>query len=179
MKMEKEINYMIVAKIVEIMFIITFIILSFILLQNIRGNGISFEKSLGLDLSYTSLKLENQMVYSMYPTSENEVITRLKDTKIMVENNSLTEENYRVILRVSKASSLDYNVVKIAINDKIFHLSTIFLGEDEMYYKFLIASDTLKGARKEYNVKLLISEIPINEIQNKQLVASLELEKAS
>ena len=178
MKVEKQINYLIAAKIFEIAFVVIFIFLSFFLMQNIRNNGISLEKSSGLELNFTGLKVENPIDYPMYPMSNLEAMTKLKDTNIIVENNGLVEENFNMLLQIRKTSSLDYHALNIAVDDRIFSLSTIFLGEDEKNYNFLIVTDKIKREKKEYKIKIWLDETVGNEMQNKQLTLSFELEKA-
>lgn len=178
MRIEKQINYLITAKVMEIVFVVIFLFLSFFLVQNIRNNGIFFEKSSGLELSFTGLTVENPIDYAMYPMSDLEAMLKLKNTTIVIENNSLTEENFKVLLRISKTSSLDYHALKILVEENIFSLPTIYVGEDEENYNFLVVNDKIKGEKKEYKVKLWLDETTGNEMQNKQMVLSFGLEKA-
>lgn len=176
MNATKNLNMLIAAKIAEIIFVCTFILLSIPLCQNM-GKAVAKIEFSDKNLNFTSLAIENNLDYSMYPMSQKDALNKLAPTKLIVENNSLTTENYDLILKISKNSTLDYNCLNIAIDDKIVPLNTLKYMEDSINNYFIIASESLKGNNKEYSIKLWIDEKTGNEMQNKELNLSFELEK--
>lgn len=178
MKIEKQLNYLIIARIAEIIFVLAFLVLSYPLFENMRLTSSLLKESAGLELTFTSLKIENQMNYPLYPISEKEALNKLEPTKIVVENNSLTEENFWIVLKISKNTTLDYHYLNMAIEDKIYSLNNLTMEEDSENYKFFILKDVLKGNKKEYNLKIWLDETAGNDMQNKVLISSFELKKA-
>lgn len=178
MKIEKQLNYLIIARIAEIIFVLAFLVLSYPLFENMRLTSSLLKESAGLELAFTSLKIENQISYPLYPISEKEALKKFEPTKIIVENNSLTEENYWIVLKISKNTTLDYHYLNMAIEDKIYSLNNLTMEEDSENYKFFILKDVLKGDKKEYNLKIWLDETAENDMQNKVLISSFELKKA-
>lgn len=178
MKLKKNINMLIVSKIIEIMFVCAFIFVSIPLWQ--RMNNVS-NLSTALSnngLIYTGLSVENKLNYSMYPMTTEDALNNLKASKIIVRNDSLTFEEYSVLLTISKESTLDYNCLNIAIDDLVMPLNSMDILEDEENYNFIIDTNNLKGEQKEYLVKIWMDENTGNEMQGKSLILSFELVKS-
>lgn len=176
MNATKNLNILIASKIVEIIFVCAFILISIPLCQRIGKSAAQIDFS-DKNLNFTSLAIENNFGYSMYPMSQTDALNKLVPTKLIVANNSLTTESYDLILKVSKNSTLDYNCLNIAIDDKIVPLNSLKYMEDSINNYFIIASESLKGDNKEYRVKIWIDEKTGNEMQNKELNLSFEIEK--
>ena len=175
MNLRKDINMLIAAKIVEIVYVIAFIFVSIPLWQQMNEvtnytNVFSYN-----GLTYTGFTVENELNYSMYPMANEDALVRVKPTKVIVANNSLTEEEYTITLKISKESTLDYNCLNIAINDLVMPINSMDKTEDKDNYYFVIDTNKLKGNTEEYLIKIWMDEQTGNEMQGKSLVVSFDL----
>ena len=166
---------LIAAKIVEIAYIIAFIFVSIPLWKQINEvtNYTSVFSHNGL--TYTGFTVENELDYSMYPMANEDALVRVKPTKVIVANNSLTEEEYTITLKISKYSTLDYNCLNIAIDDLVMPLNSMDRSEDNENYYFIIDTNKLRGNTEEYLIKIWMDEQTGNEMQGKSLTVSFEL----
>lgn len=178
MKVKQNLNRLIIAKVVEIIFVCAFLFLSFSLREtfiNIQTLAFVPDKD---QLNYTNLSVNNPLNYVMYPMKNSDALTKVSDTTLTVNNESLTKENYSLLLVVSKNSSLDYNCLNIAIDNQIYALNTLPQKEDNNSFYFILASDSIVGSQKEYKIKIWMDESTGNEMQNKKIILSYDIVKS-
>lgn len=178
MKMKKDINRLIAVRVVEIIFISTFLIVSYPVWQNIEVTKLAKQTLSESNLNFTSLKVKNPLSYTMYPMSKTNAINKLEATTLIIENNTLTEEEYILSLKISKSSTLDYNCLNIAIDEKVMPLNSLEIKEDSANYYFVIDENKIQGDYREYKIKLWMDEKTGNEMQNKKLSLSFEIRKS-
>lgn len=174
---KREINKLIAKKIAEIIFVVAFLVVSVPLREKMLLVNEEKTKLAEMELNYTSISVENPKNYSMYPMSNSEALDEVEPTKIIVENESLMAEDYSLLLRISKKSTLDFNYLNLAIDDEVYALNTLTMSEDDENYYFVIASDGLSKNSKEYLIKLWIDEKTDNEMQDTKIIFSFELIK--
>lgn len=178
MKIKKNINMLIATKVIEIIFVCAFIFISIPLWQRMSDVSNLSTAISNNGLTYTGLSVENELNYNMYPMTTEDALNNLKSSKLIVRNDSLTSEEYTVLLTISKQSTLDYNCLNIAIDDLVMPLNSMNMNEDEENYSFIIDTNNLKGEQKEYLIKIWMDENTGNEMQGKSIILSFELIKS-
>ncbi len=180
MKLKKDINRLIIAKVIEIIFICVFLVVIAPLRKNMENIA-----SMALlsptpedKLSYTTLAIGDIPTNSIIPIDDNKALTDIKDTILTVKNDSLIKENYILLLSISKKSSLDYNVLNIAIDNKVKKLNQLVMEEDNNNYHFILDENALEGDSKEYKVKLWLDNSVGNEMHGKSLILDYEIAKS-
>lgn len=176
MNIKKNINLAIIKKITEIIFVISFIFVSLPLWSKL-DKGVS-KIADGYDgISYTKLDMINNINYEMFPMSNDYALKNVEATILTVSNDTFTPENYELVLVLDKKSTLDFKLLKIAINDNIYSLKNLEMFEEDHNFIFNIASGNIMGETKVYNVKFWIDENATDEVQGKNLELSFDLNK--
>lgn len=175
MKIVKDINKLIRNKILEIVFIIVFVFVATSLWKSSNtGHLLAMVSSTG-NLSYTSLQIENPIQYEMFPMRDVDALKNLEPCVLVVSNDTYTEEDYLLVLKIDKSSTLDYHVLNLSLNGEVFALKDLpVLDEYENYY-FVLDENTLKGNQKQYKVQLWMDASTGNEMQAKSLIMNFEL----
>lgn len=179
MNKTKAINKLIAQKIVEIIFLTTFIIISVPLWNSMDKKELFATSYATNDLTFTNLNIQNPIDYAMYPMSKTTALNTLIPTTIKVVNDSLTTEQYSLIFNYSKHSTLDYNFLIISIDDKVIPLNQLQTKETEENIYFILDESSLSGGEKEYKVRLWLDEKTGNAMQNQNLMFSFEIFKSA
>ena len=173
----KNINKIIHWKIVEITLLISIIIVSFPIWKTLEKNEVLSIASSYSNVQFSHLEVSNYALGSMFPISNEQALKNIEPTSIKVINDTKTTEDYSLYIKVSKNSTLDYNCLNIALNNKIAALNEFILSEDEENYYFLLESNTIAGEIKEYSFMLWMDEKTDNSMQGKTLTYSFEIQK--
>jgi hypothetical protein len=177
MKEIKNINKLIYANIIELIFVVAFIFGSIPLWENLN-NSISLKTASSFEnISYTNLTVDNPSEYVLRPMSNKEASESLEPYKLYVVNDTLTEEEYTLYLKIEKTSSLDYNNLNISINDSVIPLNELEMKEDLEYYYFTLDNNSIVGNTIDYDVKIWLDENTGNEAQGKSLSLTFDIEK--
>ncbi len=175
MKTINDINQLILKKVVEILFVASFVFFSVYLWMDSEKQNMFATAAAYSNSNYTSLSIENPIDYSMYPMSDEYAISHLDPCNIKVMNDTLTAENYTLYLKIDKISTLNYHYLHIAIDDNVYNLENLISKEENNNYYFILDKNSIVGATKNYEVKLWLNEIAGNDMQNKQLIMSFEI----
>ncbi len=175
MKIVKDINKLIRRQILEIIFMIGFVMVSTSLWKSSNAEHLLSMVSSTTTLSYTSLQIENPIEYEMFPMHNQYALQNLQPCVVIVSNDTYTEEDYMLVLKIDKSSTLDYQLLNLAIDGEIFSLKDMSLLEEYENYYFVLDENTLKGNRKTYNIQLWMDESAGNEMQAKSLLMNFEL----
>ena len=173
----KQINKLIYGKIIEISVLIAIILVSFPLWKKLDIKDYLSTAAFYEEAQYSYLEIENYPIDLMYPISTIYAIKNLQPTIIKVKNETLTQEDYTLTLKIAKDSSLDYNCLNISLNNKVKSLKETLISEDEENFYFSLASDTIIGEEKEYKFLIWMDEKTGNEMQGKTLNYDFELQK--
>ena len=177
MKSIKIINHLIVGKIIEIICIIMFIFFTNSLFK--KDSTIFSTLNNKNELIFTEFFVENVFNDITIPLSKTEALNKLRPTNIIVKNNTLTQEEYKVILKISKNTLIDYNYLNISINNKSKPLNTLDKNEDKINHYFTIIKDKIKGGEKEYSVKVWLDEKAENTSSSEKQNLSYEVIKST
>lgn len=177
MKSIRIINRLIMSKIIEIIFIITFLVLSHSLYK--KNSQLLSALNISNNFHFTNLFIENDFNNIMVPLSKTNALKNLKPTKLIVKNDTLTKEEYVLMLKYSKKIDIDYNYLNIAINDKIVPLNTLKKAEDNKNNYFILEENQIMGEEKEYLIRLWLDEKVENNIYKKRLNVEFELVKGT
>jgi hypothetical protein len=177
MKERKHINKLIISNVIEIIFVMAFIAITIPLWLSLHSSESLASASIYDDFTYTSLYVEDSKTLTMYPISDDVAIKYVNPYKITLVNDSLTLENYDLVLKIDKSSTMDYKGLKISINGNISYLKDLNLTEDDDNYIILLDNDDIVGETRDYSVKLWLDENSSSEIQGKNLVMSFDLIK--
>ncbi len=173
--MVKDINKLITKKIFEIIFVIGFVFFASYLWNTKNTQEFLTSIAAFSNLHYTNFMVENPIDYSMFPMDDEYAMKNLKPCTIKVINETYTNEEYVLVLKISKESTMDYHFLNIGVNDAIYSLNNLEKYEDESAYVFTIAKDSIVGNTKNYEVRIWLNEMAGNELQGKNLILNFDL----
>lgn len=175
MKIVKDINKLIITKVVEIFLVVGFVFLASYLWRS--KNAQEFFSSIASfsNLYYTNFMIENPIDYSMFPMRDEDAMQNLKPCTVKVMNETYTSENYALILKIDKTSTMDYHYIHIGINDKVYALNDLGQVEETENYVFTLAKDTIVGNTKNYEIRVWLNTLAGNEMQGKNLIMHFDL----
>lgn len=100
-------------------------------------------------------RIEN---YNLFPLSDELAIENIMPGIIRVENYTSVAKNYNLIFMIDKNdTTLDYNIIKVSINDEIYYLKDIDREEDMEVVYFIFNEDTVKDY-KDYQIRIWMDE---------------------
>jgi hypothetical protein len=169
------VNKLILKKVLEICFVLTFIFASVPLSQKLSQSTSLASAAYFDNASFTSLNVTEPAQYFLYPISNKEAINTISPYNLEVVNDTLTLENYTLYLKIEKTSTLDYNALDIEINDNIYSLNTLDMESDDEYYWFVIDKNSIKGDTYNYSVKIWMDENTGNNMQGRSLSLAFDL----
>ena len=175
MKLVKDINKMILVKVIEIAFIIVFMIVATNLYSSERAQEVFRSIAAYSDVYNTHLAIKNQINYSMFPMTDERAMEKLIPCTLTVSNETYKTENYTLVLKINKSSTLNYSYLHISINNDIYALEALEkqVTDDEII--FILDEGSLTGESKEYNVRLWLNTLAENDMQGKNLIMQFDL----
>ena len=175
MKVIKDINHLILKKIIEIVFVVGFVFYS-TSLWNLKENKNIFASVFYYNnFNYTKMEIENTIDYNMYPMSDSNALENLSPCSIKIINETSNPEFYLLTLKISKNSTLDYHYLHISLGSKIYSLEDLEMKEEQDSYYFILDEDTIMGMIKSYEIRLWMKQDVENDQQAKQLIISFEI----
>lgn len=175
MKTIKDINKLIAKKVIEIVFVLGFVFFSAYLWRSKQAQSFFDSISTLQDLSYTNMKIENPIGYSMFPMSDAYAMQNLKPCSISVINGTYTTEYYTLVLKINKNSDLDYTYLNIGVNQEVFSLKDMDRKDDSDYFIFILDYGIIVGETKAYEVRLWLNTLAENDMQAKELIMEFDL----
>ncbi len=173
----KTINKIIRWKIIEITMMLVVIAVSYPLWKTLNIGEHLSTAAFYDQAQYTYLKVNHSPQGPMFPMDNEVAINTLNPMTISVVNESLTKENFNLIMKVSKTSTLDYNCLNVLFQAEVKSLKELYTYEDADHYYFLITSDSIVGETKDYNLLMWMDYRTGNEMQGKTLNYAFELQK--
>lgn len=175
MKIKKNINKLIIKKIAEITFVVAFMLFTIPFCHKLRDK-VSIAKSYD-NITYTSLTVSDDINYDMFPMHNDYALENIKPTILCISNDTYTKENYIVNLIINKNSTLDYNLINIAINNEVYSLNKMNKIENNDSYIFPIINSNIVSTVQKYEFKLWINDRATDEVQGTNLELYFSLEK--
>lgn len=173
----KNINKIIHHKIFEIFLAVTVIFVSFPIWKSLNINDHIATAAFYNEAQYTFMEVLDNQVNNLFPIEDELALKNLKRTNITVKNETRTKEEYTLLLKISKDSTIDISVLKVSVHNNIYSLKDILLLEDEEFYYFTLATDSLSGDAKQYNFLMWMNSETGNEMQGKTISYSFDLQK--
>lgn len=176
MEIIKNINKLIIKKIIEIVFVACFLFVSIFLWKNniTQATIAAFQNS-----SYVNFNIENPIDYSMFPMTDKDALKNLNPCYITVSNETYTMEDYSLVFVVNKSSTLDYHFLHISVNDNVYSLNDLETLENEEEISFILVTDSIVGNLETYAIRLWLNTMAGNEMQNKELIMHFDLLKGN
>lgn len=175
MKMVKDINKIIRRKVIEILFVLAFICGSAYLWQSEKTHELLNSIATFSNTSNLGLSIKNQINYSMYPMTDEKALEKLVPCTVIVSNGTYKTENYTLVLKLDKASTLDYKYLHISIDDTIYALSALKKEVTDNEIIFILDENSITAENKEYNVRLWLNTLAGNDMQAKKLIIHFDL----
>lgn len=173
----KKIDHIIHWKLVEISIMISVILVSFPLWKYLEIDEVMTTAAFYDGARYTYLSVEESEKEPMFPLKNEEALRDLKPTKVRLINETKTLEEYTLTMKISKTSTLDYKCLNIAFDQKINKLEDLYFSDDADYFYFVLKTDKIRGEIREHNVLIWMDASTGNEMMNKSLSYSFELQK--
>lgn len=173
----KNIDRIIYGKLFEITILMSVIMISFPLWKTLDINEDLATAAFYNEVQFSYLDIKEYPKGPMFPMSEEDALSKLKSTKINVVNDSRTREDFALVMRVKKDSSLDYHCLNIALDDKVKPLADYYFMDDIENYYFVLTSDSIEGETKNYDFKMWMDASTGNEMQGKTLSYAFEIQK--
>lgn len=163
-----EINLIIVKKVMEIVFVITFLFIAFYYLRLNSNFTYANENSM-------HLTIRNDLDFGSFPMDDEFALNNLESCVLDIVHTSSFLENYQLVLQIDKNSTVDYNFLNIAINNHVYSLSSLIFDIDDYFYYFILDSNQLDNDYKSYQIKLWLDKKTGNEMQGKNLELLFDL----
>ena len=173
----KNIDKIIHLKLVEITLMLVIIIISFPLWQKLNLNDVMTTAALYDNARYTYIKVENHSNGPMFPISDEEALTELTPSFLKLTNETNTSEDFTIMMKISKSSSIDYHCLNIAIDHQKQSLKNLYLFDDADNFYFSLKSDQIKGETKEYAFLIWMDATTGNEMMGKTLSYTFDLQE--
>lgn len=173
----KRIDKIIHWKLLEISIMISVILVSFPLWKYLEIDEVMTTAAFYDDARYTYLSVEETEQGPMFPLKNEDALRELKPSKLRLINETKTQEEYTIALKVNKTSSLDYHCLNIAFDQKVEKLEDLYFSDDADYFYFVLKTDTIRGEIKEHNFLIWMDASTGNEMMNKTLSYSFEIQK--
>ncbi len=175
MKIVKDINKMVLRKVIEIIFVIVFIVGTSQIWRSEKTQEMLDSIALFSNTSNLSLQVKNQINYSMYPMTDEKAMEKLVPCILTVKNETYSQEEYTLVLKINKSSTLDYNYLHISINDTIYALNALTKEVTDNEIIFILDKDSLMADQKEYNIRLWLNTLAGNDLQAKTLSLQFDI----
>lgn len=175
MKIVKDINKLIIKNVIEIVLVLGFVFLASHLWSSKNAQDFLASIASFRDLNYTDFVVENPIDYSMFPMRDEDAMKKLKPCIIKVINGTYTSENYILILRINKKSTMDYHFLHIGVNDEVYSLNDLEQIEETEELLFVLAKDSIVGNTRNYEIRLWLNTLAGNEMQGKDLIMRFDL----
>lgn len=163
-------NKMIRTKVLEIFFVILFIIGTYIPWNSLHTSETYELLKRPNPTSYAYVDVIKYNNYEMYPMKDDTAIKMLMPNSLQVINSTYLDSGYSLGIRIKKESTLDYKTIKISFHEKVFYLKEFFTKEDENYYYFLLEQGSIKANTLSYDIKMWIEETPETNVYGKKLI---------
>lgn len=176
----KQINQIIHFKIFEISIMILVIILSFPLWKKLNIDETIATAAYYNKATFSYLDIEEPKKGPMVPIPTHEILNSEKKTKIKVINDTKTQEEYNLLLKLDKKSTLDYHCLNIEFANEVTPLEEKYYYEDEEYIYFSLIIDTIYAEQKDYDFMIWLDYYRTgNDMQGKMLNYNFELLKGT
>ena len=97
----------------------------------------------------------------------------IKSTPISFRNRNGFKKDFELLLLVSKDSTIDYKYIKLAIGEKIYHVKSLEMLEDDDNYYFVINNYSLEAYSEDsIEVRIWIDENIQGSISDKSLTTN-------
>ncbi len=151
----KNITKIIHIKIMEIFMVIAFVIGSYFIWNSLNKSEL-FEllENNHLPTSYAYIEVLTENQYNMYPMQDEEAMNNLLPNSIQMINNTYFNTEYALGIKVKKTSTLDYQNLKISIQNKASYLKDYYVAEDNLFYYFKLEEGSLQAKTIKYDIKL-------------------------
>ena len=169
MKVLKDINKIILIKVIEIMFTILFIIVSANLYKSEKAQEVMQSLALYKDFTPINLSIRNQINYSMYPMDDEKAMQKLIPCTLTVNNETYKEEFYTLVLKMDIRFINDISYLHISINNSIYSLDTLEKEVLEDKIIFVLDRNTIVSGKKDYNIRIWYNELNENYVPQKLL----------
>lgn len=173
----KNIDKVIHWKLLEISIVLAFVIVSFPLWQALEMKDYLSTAAFYSEAQYSYLEVSKYPTDYMIPISDEVALNHIVPCEIQVINNTKTREDYSLVLKVSKNSTLDYRVLKIALNNNVSTLESHYILEDADSIYFSLQTDSIQGERRNYDFIMWMDQNTGNDMQGKSLSFDFELQK--
>ncbi len=175
MKVIKNINKIIFIKGIEIIFTLIFIVYVTNLYKSEQVQEVFKSIAAFNNVNYTNLTVKNQINYSMYPMTDEKAMKKLVPCTLTVSNETYKKENYTLVLKINKSSTMDLSYLHISIDDSIYSLNSLEKEETENEIIFVLNRDTISGESRDYNIRLWLYITAENNLQDTNLVMHFDL----
>lgn len=122
----------IISYLIEIIITIGLIAFSYYLITNCQLNKLDKEFIEDKNISINVTNNNN----SLKPMSDSYALNNLDNTIIKVKNYNDNEVDYKLFMRIKKGNELDFEQLKIKVDNDVFRLNTKYDYEDEEYLYF-------------------------------------------
>lgn len=97
----------------------------------------------------------------------------IQPTKISFRNRNGFQKKFDLLLLVSKDSTVDYKDIKLAIGEKIYHVKSLEMLEDEDNYYFIINNYSLEAYSEDsIEARIWLDENTHAPLSNKSLTTN-------
>lgn len=169
MELIKDINKLIIKKVIMIIFVILFISFTTVVWHNKNAKDLLAALKAVDNLNYTSFYIKNPIQYNMYPMEDNYALDNLEPCTLIVDNETYSKEVYKLVLKIDKESTIDYRYLHISVFNNIYALSELERLDNKNEYVFVFMRDSVVADTKYYDVRLWLNTLAGNDLQNKEL----------
>lgn len=100
---------------------------------------------------------------SLIVVEDDRAFELITPTELSFRNRNSDSKDFKILFLVEKQSTINYQDVKVSLDDNIYNLKELEKIEDDKNYYFVLESSSLKGySEKKVNARIWLDE----DIQN-------------
>jgi len=154
-------------KVGEILIVILFVLFSSFVWSSFTSSEVFqlLQEPIPTSLAYVEVLEDSN---TLYQVNDEIAMNTLTPRTVKMVNDTYLDTKYALGIKVFKTSTLDYQMLKVAIHGNISFLKDYFLKEDEDHYYFLLEKGNVQATSILYDVKLWLDANSTSEILGKK-----------
>ena len=109
--------------------------------------------------NYVQYELLNDASKMVLPYEDDEALIKCETQDLIVYNNSNTLEDYSLVLKINKDTTLNLNNIRINVNYEVDYLNEYEVFEDTISYYYILDKDSIVADAYKYNVSIWNEDI--------------------
>jgi len=121
---------------------------------NFSVSALAAEANYYDNYNYVKYEFLNEASKTLLTYTDSEALRKCETQDILIYNYSNTLDNYSLLLKIRKNSSVNLDQIKINVNYQIDYLNNYHVYEDAENYYFVIDSNDIVASSQKYIISM-------------------------